>query len=82
MKSDAEDIAVHLGPSWYLDSQGLKLAPGDHIEVRGSRITFEGRPAIIAAQVKKNDETFKLRDDDGLPAWRGQGPGGGARPTP
>ncbi|MFI5394336.1 MAG: DNA-binding protein [Candidatus Binatia bacterium] len=73
LKSDQEEIAVHIGPSWYLDKHGLSIAPGNRIEVRGSRITFQGKPAIIAAEVKKGDQSLKLRDDDGLPAWRGQG---------
>jgi hypothetical protein len=73
VKSEKEEIAVHLGPSWYLDKHGLKVAPGDRIEIRGSRITFEGKPAIIAAEVKKGDQSLTLRDDGGLPAWRGQG---------
>lgn len=73
LKSDQEEIAVHLGPSWYLDKHGPSIAPGNRIEVRGSRITFQGKPAIIAAEVKKGDQSLKLRDDDGLPAWRGQG---------
>ncbi len=73
VKSEREELAVHLGPSWYLDKHGLKITPGDRIEVRGSRITFQGKPAIIAAEVKKGNESLKLRDDDGLPAWRGQG---------
>jgi hypothetical protein len=73
VKRDKEETAVHLGPSWYLDEHGLKLAPDERIEVRGSRITFDGKPAIIAAEVKKGDQSLTLRDDDGLPAWRGQG---------
>ena len=73
LKSDKEEVAVHLGPSWYLDKQGLKVAAGDRIEVRGSRITFEGKPTIIAARIKKGDQSLTLRDDSGLPVWRGQG---------
>jgi hypothetical protein len=73
LKTDTGEVPVHLGPSWYLDKQGLKVTPGDHLEVRGSRITFEGKPAIIAAQVKKGDRSFTLRDDSGVPAWSGRG---------
>lgn len=76
LKTDKEEIAVHLGPSWYIDKQGLKLAAGDRIEVRGSRVTFEGKPAIIAAEVKKGGQSLQLRDDNGLPLWRGRGRGG------
>jgi hypothetical protein len=73
LKSDKEDVAVHLGPSWYLDKHGLSIAPGNRVEVRGSRITLQGKPAIIAAEVKKGDQSLKLRNDDGLPVWRRQG---------
>jgi hypothetical protein len=82
LKTDKESVSVHLGPSWYLDQQSLKIAPKDQVEVRGSRITFEGKPAIIAAEVKKGQEVLKLRDDNGVPVWSGRrGRGGGqARP--
>jgi hypothetical protein len=73
LKSDKEEIAVHVGPGWYLDKHGLKIVAGDRLEVRGSRITFGGKPAIIAAQVKKGDQSLTLRDDNGLPVWRGRG---------
>jgi hypothetical protein len=33
----------------------------------GSRITFEGKHIIIAAEVKKGDETLVLRDASGFP---------------
>jgi hypothetical protein len=32
---------------------------------------FEGKPAIIAAEVKKDDEVLTLRDASGFPAWSG-----------
>jgi len=73
LKTDKEEIAVHLGPGWFVEKQSLKIAPQDQIEVRGSRITYEGKPAIIAAEVKKGDQVLKLRDPAGVPAWRGRG---------
>lgn len=71
LKIDKGEISVHLGPSWYLENQDTKIEPKDKIEVTGSRITFEGKPAIIAAEVKKGDETLKLRDEKGFPLWSG-----------
>ena len=79
LKTDKETVSVHLGPSWYVDKQSLKIAPKDQIEVRGSRITFEGKPAIIAAEVKKGQEVLKLRDDNGVPVWGGGRGRGGRR---
>jgi hypothetical protein len=71
VKTDKETISVHLGPSWYLENQDVKIEPKDKVEVTGSRITFEGKPAIIAAEVRKGDEVLKLRDDNGFPVWSG-----------
>jgi hypothetical protein len=71
VKTDKETISVHLGPSWYLENQDVKIEAKDKVEVKGSKITFGGKPAIIAAEVKKGDEVLKLRDDSGFPVWSG-----------
>jgi hypothetical protein len=71
VKTDKETISVHLGPSFYIENQDVKLQAKDKVEVKGARTTFGGKPAIIAAEVKKGDEVLKLRDDTGFPAWSG-----------
>lgn len=71
VKTDKETLAVHLGPAWYIENQETKIQPGDQVEVRGSRINFQGKPAIIAAEVKKGDQVLQLRDEAGVPAWSG-----------
>jgi hypothetical protein len=71
LKTDKETIAVHLGPEWYIERQDVKIGKGDKIEVKGSRITFDGKPAIIAAECKKGDSILLLRDSSGFPAWAG-----------
>jgi hypothetical protein len=71
LKTDKETISVHLGPGWYIENQDVKIEPQDTIEVKGSRTTVAGKPAIIAAEVKKGDELLKLRDESGFPVWAG-----------
>jgi hypothetical protein len=71
VKTDRETISIHLGPAWYIENQDVKIAPGDRVEVKGSRITFEGKPALIAAEVKNGDQVLTLRDADGFPLWSG-----------
>ena len=71
VKTDKETISVQLGPSFYIENQDVKLQAKDKVEVKGSKITFGGKPAIIAAEVKKGDEVLKLRDDAGFPVWSG-----------
>jgi hypothetical protein len=75
LKTDkAETVAVHLGPAWYLDKQSLTVKQGDKLTVRGSRVSFDDKPAIIAAEVTKEGQTLRLRDEKGVPVWAG-GPG-------
>jgi hypothetical protein len=69
VKTDKETISVHLGPSWYLENQDVKIEPKDRVEVKGAKTTFAGKPAIIAAEVKKGDDTLRLRDESGFPVW-------------
>lgn len=83
LKTGQGSLMVHLGPVWYLDEQKLAVKVGDTVEVTGSKVTLNNQPALIAREVKVNGATLKLRDDQGLPVWRGkgrgmgQGPGGG-----
>ena len=72
VKTEKETIPVHLGPSWHMEKQAVTIANGDKVEVSGSRIMYQGQPAIIAAEVKKGDQVLKLRDASGVPAWAGQ----------
>lgn len=71
VKTDKETLSVHLGPDWYLEKQDMGIEVKDQIEVKGSRVTFEGKPALIAAEVKKGDHVLILRDPNGIPAWSG-----------
>jgi hypothetical protein len=71
VKTEVGTIPVHLGPSWYLDKQDRSVKIGDKVEVTGSRVTFQGKPAIIASELKLNDEVLILRDKNGIPAWSG-----------
>lgn len=71
VKTEKDTLSVHLGPGWYLENQDVKIETKDRVEVKGARTTFAGKPAIIAAEVKKGDEVLKLRDDSGFPVWAG-----------
>lgn len=71
LQTDNQTVDVHLGPAWYLENQKVEIKPNETIEVKGSRITFAGKPAIIASEVKKGNEILKLRDEKGFPVWSG-----------
>jgi hypothetical protein len=72
-KTDGQTIPVHLGPNWFMQEQGLTLAAQDKVIITGSRITYQGKPAIIASEVAKDNRVWKLRDATGMPQWAGQG---------
>jgi hypothetical protein len=71
VKAGEESLSVHLGPEWWLERQDTQLEVDDEVEIRGSRVTFQGKPALIAAEVRRADDVLVLRDDDGWPAWSG-----------
>ena len=76
LKTDKGSLLVHLGPGWYLDEKKFAVKVGDTVAATGSQVTLNNQPALIAREIKVNDTTVKLRDDQGLPVWRGMGGGG------
>ena len=77
LKTDKETVSVHLGPGWFMEKQETKIIVGDTIEVKGSRLTMENAPVIIAAEVRKGSSILKLRDENGVPVWAGKDRGRG-----
>ncbi|MBF0459415.1 MAG: DNA-binding protein [Nitrospirae bacterium] len=71
LKTEDGMIAVHLGPVWYIERQDIRFDKGDTVEARGSKLMFDSKPAIIAAEVKKNEDVLRLRDENGVPHWAG-----------
>jgi hypothetical protein len=71
LEGEGQATDVHLGPTWFLDREGLKLAKGDALEVTGSIVELDQTTALIAREVKKGGRVLRLRDDQGVPAWAG-----------
>jgi sporulation protein YlmC with PRC-barrel domain len=67
--TDGERI-IGLAPGTYLDSQHWQLRANDTITVRGYDYGQAGRRIFVATEVRKGNETWKLRRDDGTPLWR------------
>jgi len=76
LKTDKDQINVDLGPPWYVSKQGFHLNQGDSLEVTGSRVTSDGQTRLLATTVKKDGQTLKVRDEQGMPLWREQDRGG------
>lgn len=48
LKTEKETIPVHLGPSWYMEKQGVTIAQGDKVEVTDV-LLFQERRFLAAA---------------------------------
>ena len=69
LQTGNETITVQLGPAWFIDKQMPRIEADDMITVTGSRVTMNGRSAIVAADITKGNGLLKLRDGNGIPVW-------------
>jgi len=70
LKTEREDITVHLGPSWFILYQDMSLSVNDqNVEVRGCRTMINGKPVIMASTLVRGNKVLLLRDKDGIPYW-------------
>jgi len=67
--SDGKMIEVHLALTKFVTQYELVFHKGDALEVTGVRVTFEGVDTIFARKVKRGDDEFLFRDNDGKPLW-------------
>jgi len=65
LKTSAGVLQVHLAPVRIMSSQKLSFAPGEQIEVVGSKIRLEGKNGVIAREITRGNETIIFRDGQG-----------------
>jgi hypothetical protein len=73
-----ESFYAMVGPWWFMKGQGLKLADGKRVEIRGAIVEsywpkYDDRRFIVATEIKIGSKTARLRDDWGYPLWHGTG---------
>jgi hypothetical protein len=73
LKTETGKLTVFLGPNLSVDKLPMKIQALDRIAVTGSKVTWEGREVLLAAEVTKGDQGMKLRNADGVPVWSGRG---------
>lgn len=69
LKGSSADIEVHLAPARFMKQYEIAIAKGDQVTVVGSKITYEGKPALIARMVIIGRDTYNFRDAKGTPLW-------------
>lgn len=74
LKDNTDERIVHLGPGWFLKEKELELKIGDRLEIYASNILLNGAPVWIAAEVKRGNSIWLLRDrKTGVPYWAAWG---------
>lgn len=63
------DKTVHLGPTWFVNRQEVRLNSGDQVTVKGCKATVQGEEVILASEVQTSSGTLHLRDGQGRPEW-------------
>lgn len=71
LKTNQGTLDVHLGPSNFLEAKKFTISKGDHVEVLGSKVQYQGHDALIAREVTKGDQKLILRNAQGIPEWSG-----------
>jgi len=66
---ETKTIEVHLAPVKFVKMYELTFAPGDQLEVTGSKIMLDGVETIYAREVKRGNDTYTFRDKNGNPVW-------------
>ena len=69
VKTDTATIEVHLAPASFIKQYEILIRKDDNITVVGSRIMFEGKPALIAKSIVIGRDTYNFRDPKGRPLW-------------
>jgi hypothetical protein len=72
-------VDVYLGLPSLLGKDRVAFAPGDQIEVLGSKVLYRGGEALLARQIKRGEQVLTYRNAQGIPLrlrGRGQYPRG------
>lgn len=69
VKTETGNIEVHLAPASFMKQYAINIRKDDNVTIIGSRIMFDGKPALVAKSVAIGRETYNFRDPSGKPLW-------------
>jgi DNA/RNA endonuclease YhcR with UshA esterase domain len=67
--ADGTSVEVHLSLTKFVNQYDLTFHKGDVLEVTGVKVKFEGVDTIFARKIKRGQDEFLFRDNDGKPLW-------------
>jgi hypothetical protein len=68
-QADGSLIEVHLSLTKFVRQYDLVFKKGDVVEVTGVKVKLDGVDTIFARKIKRGDDEFLFRDNDGKPLW-------------
>lgn len=69
IEADGSLIEVHLALAKFVNRYDLVFHKGDVLEVTGMKVKFKGADTIFARKIKRGNDEFLFRDNDGKPLW-------------
>ena len=69
LKLDGATLEVHLALTKFVTQYELVFHKGDVLEVTGVKVKFQGVDTIFARKIKRGEDEFLFRDNDGKPLW-------------
>jgi hypothetical protein len=69
VKTDADTVLIHLGPTTFLKQKGIKINEGDALQVVGARIARDDSEMVLAREIRRGTNAWTLRDPTGQPLW-------------
>lgn len=67
--TNGSTIEVHLAATKFVSPYELVFHKGDVLEITGVEVKFEGVDTIFARKIKRGNDEFLFRDNDGKPLW-------------
>jgi hypothetical protein len=62
---------IHIGPTSFLSEKNKSFSEDDEVQVRGSKVEWDGSTVLLAREVKRGKEVMTLRNEQGIPLWSG-----------
>ena len=68
-QTDLTLIEVHLALTKFVTQYELVFHKGDALEVTGVKVKLQGVDTTFARKIKRGEDEFLFRDNDGKPLW-------------
>lgn len=69
LRKGSQRTRVVVGPTWFIETQPVKIAPKDRVSVTGVSVLVGGKRVMLAREIRRGKDTLRLRDSNGQFPW-------------